>query len=142
MIEMLLLVCGARRGRGVLIGGTMAHFHFVGQHDNIHFCYHAMAPKASCKYQQHEDNATNASAFGCFAGMLSQASHQQTTPPYHLCTWDSHQTLATSQCCYACSHETRVALLWDAVALQAPSEHLQMSAQTREQSYCASPPCW
>ncbi len=132
-------VCGARKGRGVLTGGIMEDMHAVGQHDNEHFCYHAIAPKASCKCPQHVDNVTNASAFACFAEMSSK---QATTLPYHLCMLDSHQTLATSQCCYACSHETTAAPLLDAVALQAPSEHLQMSAQTRVQSYCASPPCW
>ena len=74
--------------------------------------------------------------------MSSKASHQPTVLPYHLCTLDSHQTSATSQCCYACSRETTAAPLLDAVALQAPSEHLQMSAETRVQSCYASSPCW
>ncbi len=120
----------------------MAHMHAVGQHDYEHVCNHAIASEASCKCQQHADNVTNASAFACFADMLREASHQRKILPYHLCMLDSHQTLATSQCCYACSHETTAALLLDAVALQALSEHLQMSAQMCLQSYCASPSCW
>lgn len=46
MNEMLLLVCGARRGRGVLTGGIMEDMRVVGKHDNEHFCYHATASKA------------------------------------------------------------------------------------------------
>ena len=75
MIEMLLLVGGARRGRGVLTGGIKEDLNAVGQRDNKNFCCHGIAPKASCKCQQHADNVTNTSAFACFAEMSSKASN-------------------------------------------------------------------
>ena len=130
------------QGGGGGVGRGNHGTHACYRHDNQHVCYHAVAPKASCKCQQHADNVTNASAFACFADMSSKASHEQTTLPYHLCMLDSHQTLATSQCCYACSHETTAAPLLDAVALQAPFERLQRSAQMRIQSHYVLPPCW